>query len=135
DTLRLEAGMHLYGQDMNDSITPLECGLTWTVRKVDTNFIGAQALAQQKESGINRKMTGVVLRERGILRHGQSLIDDNGLTGIITSGTFSPTTEVAIAMALVDKNMGEHVKVQIRKKELAVSLVKLPFVRNGESKI
>jgi aminomethyltransferase len=135
DTLRLEAGMHLYGQDMNDNITPLECGLTWTVRKVDPNFIGAQALAQQKENGIKRKMTGVVLRERGILRHDQSLIDDNGLTGVITSGTFSPTAEVAIAMALVDKNISDDVKVQIRKKELAVSLVKLPFVRNGESKI
>ena len=135
DTLRLEAGMHLYGQDMNDDITPLECGLGWTVRKVDVDFIGAGALEKLREAGINKKMTGIVLSERGILRHDQTLIDENGLTGIITSGSFSPSTEVAIAMAIVDKKMGDDVKVQIRKKELAVKLVKLPFVRNGISNI
>ncbi len=80
-------------------------------------------------------MTGVVLTERGILRHDQELIDESGITGIITSGSFSPTTEVAIAMAIVDKNMGENVKVQIRKKQLPVKLVKLPFVKNGQSNI
>lgn len=135
DTLRLEAGMHLYGQDMNEDITPLECGLSWTVRKDDKDFIGAEALEQLKHAGINKKMTGVVLTERGILRHDQKLIDDNGLTGIITSGTFSPSTEVAIAMAIVDKNMSENVQVQIRKKTLPVKLVKLPFVRNGVSNL
>lgn len=135
DTLRLEAGMHLYGQDMNDDISPLECGLTWTIRKIDVDFIGADALEKQRQAGITKKMTGVVLTERGILRHGQQLIDENGLTGTITSGSFSPSTEVAIAMAIVDKNMGDDVKVQIRKKQLPVKLVKLPFVRNGQSNI
>ncbi len=135
DTLRLESGMHLYGQDMNDDITPLECGLGWTVRKEDFNFIGSDALTALREKGITRKMTGVVLTERGILRHGQDLMDETGLTGIITSGSFSPTTEVAIAMAIVDKNMAENVKVQIRKKQLPVKLVKLPFVKNGQSNI
>ena len=135
DTLRLEAGMHLYGQDMNDDISPLECGLAWTVRKEDLNFNGASALAELKEKGITKKMTGVVLSTRGILRHDQQVIDENGLTGIITSGSFSPTTDVAIAMAIVDKNFGNEVKVQIRKKELPVQLVKLPFVRNGVSNI
>ena len=135
DTLRLESGMHLYGQDMNDAITPLECGLGWTVRKENFDFIGSDALTALREKGITRKMTGVVLTERGILRHGQDLVDDSGLTGIITSGSFSPTTEVAIAMAIVDKNMAENVKVQIRKKQLPVKLVKLPFVRNGQSNI
>ena len=135
DTLRLEAGMHLYGQDMNDDISPLECGLAWTVRKEDVNFNGADALKTLRENGISKKMTGVVLTTRGILRHDQQLVDENGLTGIITSGSFSPSTEVAIAMAIVDKNFGNDVKVQIRKKELPVQLVKLPFVRNGVSNI
>jgi len=132
DTLRLEAGMHLYGQDMNEEITPLECGLGWTVRKEDFNFIGADALTALRTQGITKKMTGVVLTERRILRHNQELVDENGLTGIITSGSFSPSAEVAIGMAIVDKNMGKNVKVKIRKKELAVKCIKLPFVRNGK---
>ena len=135
DTLRLESGMHLYGQDMNEEITPLECGLGWTVRKQDVDFIGSDALTSLRKKGITRKMTGVILTERGILRHDQKLEDENGVTGIITSGSFSPTTQVAIAMAIVDKNMTENVKVQIRKKQLPVKLVKLPFVKNGQSNI
>jgi aminomethyltransferase len=132
DTLRLEAGMHLYGQDMNEEITPLECGLGWTVRKEDSDFIGAEALATLRAKGITKKMIGVVLTERGILRHNQELVDENGITGIITSGSFSPSAEVAIGMAIVDKTLGENVKVKIRKKELAVKCIKLPFVRNGK---
>ena len=135
DTLRLEAGMHLYGQDMNENISPLECGLSWTVRKTDNDFIGAKALQKLKKEGISKKMTGVVLSERGILRHNQVLTDENGLTGIITSGSFSPSANTAIAMAIVDKKMDENVKVNIRKKELSVTLIKLPFVRNGKSNI
>jgi aminomethyltransferase len=135
DTLRLEAGMHLYGQDMDEGITPLECGLSWTVRKTDTNFIGAQALEHIKKASVNKKMTGIILTERGILRHNQELTDENGLTGIITSGSFSPSTNTAIAMAIVDKNMDKNVKVKIRNKELSVKLIKLPFVRNGKSNI
>jgi len=132
DTLRLEAGMHLYGQDMNEDISPLECGLTWTIRKDDANFIGSGALEKIRQQGINKKMTGVVLTERGILRHNQELLDDAGFEGIITSGSFSPSAEVAIAMAVVDKNISNNVKVQIRKKQLSVKLVKLPFVKNGK---
>lgn len=132
DTLRLEAGMHLYGQDMNDSVSPLECGLNWTIRKDDVNFIGSEALASLRQNGITKKMIGVVLTEKGILRHDQHLVDENGLTGIITSGSFSPSAQVAIGMAIVDKNLGENVKVQIRKKELPVTCIKLPFVRNGQ---
>ncbi len=132
DTLRLEAGMHLYGQDMNEEITPLECGLEWTVRKEDFDFIGADALTALRAKGITKIMIGVVLTERGILRHDQELFDENGLEGIITSGSFSPSAQVAIGMAIVDKNMGENVKVKIRKKELAVKCIKLPFVRNGK---
>ncbi len=132
DTLRLEAGMHLYGQDMDENITPLECGLAWTVRKQDADFIGAEALVQLKSVGIAKKMTGIVLTERGILRHNQELIDANGLKGIITSGSFSPSANVAIGMAIVAKNFGSDGKVKIRKKELPVTCIKLPFVRNGK---
>lgn len=132
DTLRLEAGMHLYGQDMDEQISPLECGLAWTVRKENANYIGSEALDALRSKGITKKMTGVVLRQRGILRHNQELIDDNGLTGIITSGTFSPSAQVAIGMAIVDKNFSDNVKVKIRKNELAVKCINLPFVRNGK---
>lgn len=136
DTLRLEAGMHLYGQDMDENITPLECGLGWTLRKENNDFNGAEALAAKRETGVNKKLIGLVLEGRGILRHDQTLIDDDGNQGIITSGGYSPSTEKAIAMAIVDKTMNpESVQVQIRNKTLPCRVVKLPFVRNGKSLI
>ncbi len=135
DTLRLEAGMHLYGQDMNEDITPLECGLAWTIRKDDDSFIGADALNALKSAGVTKKLIGLVLEGRGVLRHDQTLNDEAGHQGIITSGGFSPSTERAIAMAVVDKNMTDPVSVAIRKKTLPCRVVKLPFVRNGKSLI
>lgn len=136
DTLRLEAGMHLYGQDMDENITPLECGLSWTIRKDNDEFKGAEALAKLREAGIEKKLIGLVLEGRGILRHDQTLIDDDGNQGVITSGGYSPSTEKAIAMAIVDKGMNaEVVNVQIRNKSLPCRVVKLPFVRNGKSLI
>jgi len=136
DTLRLEAGMHLYGQDMDENITPLECGLAWTVRKGDQEFNGSEALQSLREAGINKKLIGLVLEGRGILRHDQVLTDEDGHQGVITSGGYSPSTEKAIAMAVVDKGMNpETVQVQIRNKSLPCRVVKLPFVRNGKSLI
>jgi aminomethyltransferase len=136
DTLRLEAGMHLYGQDMDEDITPLECGLGWTLRKENPTFNGSDALAELREQGVQRKLIGLVLEGRGVLRHNQTLIDGAGNTGIITSGGYSPSTEKAIAMAVVDKSMdAESVQVQIRNKTLPCRVVKLPFVRNGKSLI
>lgn len=136
DTLRLEAGMHLYGQDMDENITPLECGLGWTIRKENQEFNGAEALQALRESGVNKKLIGLVLEGRGVLRHDQTLIDDEGHQGIITSGGYSPSTEKAIAMAVVDKGMNtDSVQVQIRNKSLPCRIVKLPFVRNGKSMI
>ncbi len=136
DTLRLEAGMHLYGQDMDENITPLECGLAWTLRKDNDAFNGAEALATKRDAGIDKKLIGLVLEGRGILRHDQTLIDDDGHKGVITSGGYSPSTEKAIAMAVVDKKMNpDAVKVQIRNKSLPCRVVKLPFVRNGKSLI
>jgi len=136
DTLRLEAGMHLYGQDMDENITPLECGLAWTVRKDNDEFNGAEALAALRENGIEKKLIGLILEGRGILRHDQPLSDDQDHQGVITSGGYSPTTEKAIAMAVVDKDMDKaSVQVQIRNKSLPCRVVKLPFVRNGKSLI
>ncbi|MCB1582086.1 MAG: glycine cleavage system aminomethyltransferase GcvT [Marinicella sp.] len=136
DTLRLEAGMHLYGQDMDENITPLECGLGWTIRKENLTFNGATALKALREQGINKKLIGLVLEGRGVLRHDQTLIDDSGNQGIITSGGYSPSSEKAIAMAVVDKEINEDsIQVQIRNKSLPCRVVKLPFVRNGKSLI
>lgn len=134
DTLRLEAGMHLYGQDMDEQTSPLNCGLGWSIRKNNFDFIGGEAIAQQKQSGITDKLIGLVLQDRGILRHGQEVHDEQGQIGLITSGGYSPTTEKAIAMARVPKSLDtDNLQVIIRKKTLTCHVVKLPFVRNGKS--
>ena len=135
DTLRLEAGMHLYGQDMDEQTSPLECGLTWTIRKEQLDFNGAEALIQKRETGVSKKHIGLVLEGKGVLRHGQELEDSAGNGGIITSGGYSPTTEKAIAMAIVDSNMNDDIHVKIRNKSLPCRVVKMPFVRNGKSRI
>lgn len=134
DTLRLEAGMHLYGQDMDEQTSPLNCGLGWSLRKDNYDYIGGEAITQQKQAGISEKLIGLVLQGRGILRHGQVVLDNLGNEGIITSGGFSPTTEKAIALARVPKSLNtDDIQVVIRNKTLPCHVVKLPFVRNGKS--
>ncbi|KAA3641480.1 MAG: glycine cleavage system aminomethyltransferase GcvT [Proteobacteria bacterium] len=134
DTLRLEAGLHLYGQDMDENISPINCGLAWSVRKKDHDFIGGPVIAEQRQNGAEQKLVGLVLEGRGVLRHGQIVCDDNGEIGIITSGGYSPTTEKAIAFARIPKdNMNQSLFVQIRNKQLPCGVVKPPFVRNGQS--
>ncbi|MCX7543997.1 glycine cleavage system aminomethyltransferase GcvT [Marinicella gelatinilytica] len=134
DTLRLEAGMHLYGQDMDEGISPINCGLAWSVRKKDHDFIGGDIIAKQRQQGSETKLVGLVLDGRGILRHGQIISDDNNDIGIITSGGYSPTTEQAIAFARIPKNnQDKQLYVSIRNKKLPCRVVKLPFVRNGQS--
>lgn len=131
DTLRLEAGMNLYGQDMDESVTPLQAGLAWTVAMADERvFIGKQALLEQKEQGIPDQLVGLVLQDRGVLRPGQKVITAAG-EGVTTSGSFSPTLNKAIAMARVPHNAGQKCQVDIRGKLLECSIVKPPFVRNG----
>ena len=132
DSLRLEAGMHLYGHDMDESLSPLECGLAWTVSFTDDrDFVGKAALEKQKTEGVTQKLTGLVLEGRGVLREGQVVVGDAG-EGVITSGTFSPTLERSIALARVPKAQTGNAVVQVRKKELPVRLVKPGFVRNGK---
>ena len=133
DTLRLEAGMNLYGQDMDDTVNPLDAGLAWTIDLVsERDFVGKAAL---KAMGQRFQFVGLILREKGgVLRAHQKVIAASGSTGEITSGTFSPTMQQAIALARVpmDVAIGDTVKVEIRDKQLSASVVKLPFVRNGK---
>ena len=133
DTLRLEAGMNLYGSDMDETTSPLESGLGWTVawEPEDRNFIGRAALEQQR-GNVPRKLVGLVLEGKGVLRAHQKIICDQG-EGEITSGSFSPTLGVSIALARVPASVGEKVNVDIRGKSVPAKVVKYPFVRNGKS--
>ena len=137
DTLRLEAGMNLYGTDMDETISPLEAGLGWTValQPEERDFIGRKALEAQQAKGGLRKFVGLVLEGRGVLRGHQKVITEDGQEGEITSGTFSPTLQRAIAMARVPATIGDHCQVEIRGKLLPARVVKLPFVRKGQSLI
>ncbi|MDN4039183.1 glycine cleavage system aminomethyltransferase GcvT [Massilia sp. YIM B02443] len=137
DTLRLEAGMNLYGQDMDETVNPLDAGLAWTIDLVsERDFIGKAAL---QAKGQQSQFVGLILREKGgILRAHQRVVaasgKESGQFGEITSGTFSPSMQQAIALARVpmDVAVGDTVHVIIRDKQLAASVVKLPFVRNGK---
>jgi aminomethyltransferase len=131
DTLRLEAGMHLYGQDMDEDVTPLESGLAWTVAmKDDRCFIGRDALAQQLEHGVERRLAGILLEGRGVLRPGYRVVTRSG-DGQTTSGTFSPTLERAIALARVPADASGSCEVEIRGKLFPARLVIPPFARHG----
>ena len=106
DTLRLEAGMNLYGQDMDENVSPLESALGWTVALQDDRaFVGKDALLEQKANGVNSKLVGLVLQGRGVLRPGQTIVTEFG-EGITTSGSFSPTLQKAIAFARIPKAAG-----------------------------
>jgi aminomethyltransferase len=135
DTLRLEAGMNLYGQDMDEAVNPLESGLAWTVDLVSAReFVGKEALLACAPT---RQLTGVLLEDKGgVLRAHQKVITRAG-DGEITSGTFSPTLGESIALARLPVAVaaGEAVQVEIRGKALTARVVKPPFVRNGKSLI
>jgi aminomethyltransferase len=137
DTLRLEAGMNLYGNDMDENFHPLESGLAWTVAfdPPDRDFIGRAALERaQRENG--RELVGLLLEDRGVLRSHQKVqvegTASNGLAGEVTSGTFSPTLNRSIALARVPKTLQQSVQVDIRGKLHAARIVKPPFVRHGK---
>jgi len=134
DTLRLEAGMNLYGNDMDTTRNPLESGLAWTVAFEPTSrqFIGREALEKIRASGgAPQKLVGLILEERGVLRSHQRVIVPDVGEGEVTSGTFSPTLERSIAFARVPRATGTAVQVDIRGKLLPARVVKLPFVRHG----
>jgi aminomethyltransferase len=136
DTLRLEAGMNLYGQDMDETTTPLEAALAWTVafEPAERDFIGRIALEAQQRAGVPRRMIGLVLDDKGVLRHGQRVLTDVG-DGEVLSGTFSPTLGKAIAFARVPAGEPGAVGVDIRGRVLPVRIVRPPFVRDGKPRI
>ncbi len=135
DTLRLEAGMNLYGHDMDETISPLEANMGWTVamEPAERNFVGRAALEAQKVAGIKRKLVGLVLQGKGVLRAHQKVIVPGIGEGEITSGTFSPTLKMGIAMARVPTETAEEALVDIRGKQVPVKVVKAGFVRHGKS--
>lgn len=132
DTLRLEAGMNLYGQDMDETVSPLAANMGWTIawEPGDRNFIGRTALEQAKAAG-TAKLVGLVMEQKGVLRHGQKVITAAG-EGEITSGTFSPTLGFSIAMARVPAATGDTAEVDIRGKLVPVKVVKPAFLRMGK---
>ncbi|PID43828.1 MAG: glycine cleavage system protein T [Proteobacteria bacterium] len=134
DTLRLEAGMNLYGTDMDETVTPLESNMAWTVawQPENRDFIGREALERQKAGGVPHKLVGVVLEEKGILRSHQKIGLADGSTGELTSGSFSPTLGCSIALARIPASASGQAVVEMRKKKLPVQLVRPPFVRKGE---
>jgi aminomethyltransferase len=137
DTLRLEAGMNLYGQDMDESVSPLESGLAWTVDlSGEREFVGRAALERAKAAGNLRKLVGLRLIDKGVLRAHQAVETTRG-PGEITSGTFSPTLQASIALARVPGAvaLGETVKVDLRGRAAQAQVVKYPFVRQGKALI
>jgi aminomethyltransferase len=134
DTLRLEAGMNLYGNDMDDSISPLQAGMGWTIawEPADRDFIGRKALEAQKAAGVPSKLVGIVLETRGVMRSHQKVVIEGIGEGEITSGTFSPTLQHSIAMARVPYDTGSECNIEMRGKLIPARIVKMPFVRNGK---
>ncbi len=133
DTLRLEAGMNLYGNDMDETVSPLESGLGWTaVLEGNRDFIGKGALERQRAAGPARKLVGLLLLERGVLRSHQKVIVPSVGEGEVTSGSFSPTLERSIGLARVPVQTAERCEVEIRGRLLGAAVVRPPFVRNGK---
>ncbi|MBU2869426.1 glycine cleavage system aminomethyltransferase GcvT [Colwellia sp. E2M01] len=135
DTLRLEAGMNLYGLDMDETISPLAANMAWTIswEPSDRDFIGRDVLAAQNAAGEQPKLVGLILTEKGVLRSHQVVVTEFG-NGEITSGTFSPTLGHSVALARVPRNVniGDVVEVEMRKKLVKVTVTKPSFVRNGK---
>ena len=137
DTLRLEAGMNLYGQDMDEDLGPLESGLGWTItwEPGDRDFIGRSALEAQREQGGLRRFVGLLLTGRGVLRGHQEVLSGGEPVGEVTSGGFAPTLQRSIALARVAPGTGEECEVLIRGKAVPARVVKPPFVRDGKARI
>ena len=132
DTLRLEAGLNLYGQDMDETTTPLEANLAWSVAwaPADRAFIGRESLAKQRAAKPRQALRGVVLEGKGVMRHGQRVITERG-AGSVTSGTFSPTLGYSIGLARVPRGATGPCAVELRGKSMPARIVKPPFVRHG----
>lgn len=132
DTLRLEMGFCLYGNDINDTTSPLEAGLGW-ITKFTKDFINSENLKKQKEEGVKRKLIGFELNERGIPRHDYEIVDKDGKSiGIVTSGTMAPSLNKGIGLGYVTTEHsapGTEIYIQIRNKPVATTVVKTPFYK------
>lgn len=136
DTLRLEAGLMLYGMDIDETTSPLEAPLGWTVKWEKGDFIGREALLQQKAHGVERKLVGLEMVDRAVPRHGYALIAGGGAVGHVTSGTFGPTVEKGIGMGYLSKahtKPGTMIAVEVRGNRAQARVVKLPFYRRATS--
>ncbi len=132
DTLRLEMGFCLYGNDIDDTTSPIEAGLGW-ITKFTKEFTNSKALKKQKEQGTERKLIAFELEERGIPRHGYDIVDANGTKiGVVTSGTMSPSLKKGIGLGYVPTSIasvGSKIKIKIRKNAVSATQVKLPFYK------
>lgn len=137
DTLRLEAGLNLYGNDMDEQASPLESGLAWTIawEPAERDFIGREALQAMRTRGGLQRFTGLLLEGRGVLRNHQRVVVADRGDGEITSGGFSPTLERSIALARLPAGDYDRAQVDIRGRLHDVRIVKPPFVRNGKARI
>jgi aminomethyltransferase len=132
DTLRLEAGMALYGHELDDTVTPWEAGLDWVVKLDSGDFIGRDALVAQRQRGLGRKLVGFEVEGRGIARQGHGVMRDGAQVGAVTSGTFSPTFEKALGLAYVPVEMaglGHPLALDVRGKTVEARIVELPFYK------
>lgn len=139
DTLRIEAGFNLYGHEMDENVSPLVANMAWTIAwdPQDRDFVGRHGLAVQLQSGaVTQKLVGLVLEERGVLRAQQTVRTSHASEkGVVTSGTFSPTLGVSIALARVPDSAGEHCSVELRNKTVGVRVVPPRFVHHGRQLI
>jgi aminomethyltransferase len=137
DTLRLEAAMNLYGSDMDETISPLEAGLGWTIawEPADRAFIGRGPLEKLRDEPSRRRFVGLLLEDKGVLRNHQRIVVEGSGDGEITSGGFSPTIGRSIARARLPAGDYDSAQVDVRGKLLNVRVVKTPFVRNGQVRI
>ncbi|MGB0494905.1 MAG: glycine cleavage system aminomethyltransferase GcvT [Kangiellaceae bacterium] len=135
DTLRLEAGMNLYGNEMNESVSPLEANMAWTIdwKNEARDFIGKSSLVSHKESGVKNKLVGLILEGKGVIRSHMKVVIDDEAAGETTSGTMSPTLKQSIGVARVPKTVGDSVMLEIRGKLVPAKVVKPSFVRNGKA--
>ena len=131
DTLRLEAGMNLYGSDMDEGVSPLACNMAWTVVHNDRDFIGEAAVQAARAARVQPRLIGVMLKERGVLRAHYPVYSGDARVGVLTSGAFSPTLQCGIGFARVSA-VTQPLFVEIRGKQLPLEPVSLPFVRHGK---
>ncbi|WP_218081125.1 glycine cleavage system aminomethyltransferase GcvT [Anthocerotibacter panamensis] len=132
DSLRLEAAMHLYGQDMDEQTNPLEAGLGWVIGKEKRDFIGREALERAKEKGLSCRLVGLQMQGRGIARHGYEIVSAGEVIGVVTSGGPSPTLNCNIALGYVpaeQAKLGTQLAIRIRNQEVPAVIVKRPFYK------